>query len=181
MRHELEKYGWDGVHAKLRNTKNISYWQRAEDDKFRHQYATVGPISKIDTIAALFRREILLKYPFDPQLKESSEDADLCLRLISANHKLGVSSSVAYHSHRQEFSAFARQRFGYGLGSARMYAKYGDARIILVPLVSALSRTLRSLPSRRCSYVPYYAADGVITFAGIVAGLSATRQQENHD
>ena len=176
MRRELERYGWAGIHAKLLSAENVTYWQRAEQEGFSRYYGRAGPKDRIDTIVALFRREVLLRYPFDANLRESCEDIDLCRRLVENNQKLGVSNAEAYHYHRREFIGFAKQRFRNGLGDARFGFKYHDTRIFIDPLLTIVSTFVRNMLSRRINLVPYWFAGGLSEFLGVLVGLSRARR-----
>ncbi len=175
LRSELEKYGWAGIHARILSRVNLSYWQGAQDEAFSLFFNRPGPRSQIGTIAALFRREVLLRYPFDPNLRESCEDVDLCRRLEKNMHRVGVSSAVAYHHHRREFSTFVRHRFCYGLGDAELALKYRSIRILIEPLQSALFQVIYSIVTRRIRLVPYWLTSGLAEFVGVVLGLSWAR------
>jgi glycosyltransferase involved in cell wall biosynthesis len=175
LRRDLESHGWAGVHARLLSAENASYWQRAEDETYRRMYNHPSPTHQIDTIAAMFRRAVLLSCPFDPYFKESFEDVDLSRRLIAANYGLGISGAIAYHYHRRTFSAFARQRFRGGLGMARFGMKYGGMAILLVPLSTAISNIIRNLATPNARYIPYWVAKGIIGFLGVLVGLSRLR------
>lgn len=171
MIRELERNDWVGIHAILVSAENVSYWQRAQDRDYLTYYI-VGPIARIDTIAALFKRDVLIRCPFDQSFAESAEDVDLSRRLTNANYKLGVSSAIAYHYHRREFSAFVRQRFRNGFGTARLGLKYKENRIFVAPLVTSLSLVIRSPITRQMSLIPYVLVQGPVVFAGVLMGLS---------
>jgi len=174
MLYELEKNGWAGIHARLLSAENVSYWQRAQDQSFLSYY-DIGPIRRIDTIAAMFRRDVLLRCPFDPYFSESAEDVDLSRRLIDANYELGVSSAVAYHLHRREFSAFVRQRYRNGLGIARISLKYNDTRALIEPSVGSFLLTIRDMLKGRIGLVPFRLVTGLAIFVGIFMGYSRLR------
>jgi GT2 family glycosyltransferase len=176
MRRELESFGWAGIHAKLLSAENMTYWQKAEQEGFSRYYGRAGPRDRIDTIAALFRRAVLLKYPFDANLRESCEDIDLCRRLVETKQKLGVSNAVAYHYHRREFHAFAKQRFRNGLGDARFGFKYRETRVFIDPLLTVISRIVRNMLTKRIKFVPYWFAGGLAQFLGVLAGLPRARR-----
>ncbi len=175
MVYELERHGWAGIHARLQSVENFSYWQRSQDQDFLRHYGTAGPIQRIDTIAALFRRDVLLKCPFDPWFRESAEDGDLSRRLTDANYMLGASSAVAYHLHRREFSAFVRQRFRNGLGVARIGMKYGDTRAFVDPMLGALSYLIRDVTRGDIRLVPYRLVHGPAVSLGVLVGFRKAR------
>jgi GT2 family glycosyltransferase len=172
LRSDIEKYGWAGIHARLLSDEDTSYWQRAEDTKYRRKYGRAGPTTYIDTIVALFRREDLLRHPIDPYFRESSEDVDLSHRLVSHDRKLGVSTAIAYHHHRREFSAFARQRFNYGLGTARLALKYRSIRILLGPVSTTFSETIRAIVNHQIGMIPYWLVGGTFKFLGVIVGVA---------
>lgn len=168
LRHDLVANEWTGAHAMILSLRNISYWQKSVDNEFSGFFNHPGPKRHIGTAAALFRRRVLLNYPFDPGFRESAEDVDLCRRLIGNGFELGTSGAVAYHYHPQEFLAFAKQRFRYGLGDARLWLKYRENYILVRPLVIAASYGLRG---HRVGLIPYWIASGVTQFFGILAGV----------
>jgi glycosyltransferase involved in cell wall biosynthesis len=176
MRRELENYGWAGIHARILSAENVSYWQRAEQEEFSRDYDRAGLRKKIDMIAGLFKRDLLLRYPFDPYFVESAEDHDLCRRLVKNKVKLGGSDAVAYHHHRREFYALAKQRFRNGLGAARLGFKYRETRIFIDPLLTAISKTIRNVLTKRITLIPYWLVGGLIQFLGVLAGLSRIRR-----
>lgn len=172
---ELEEYGWAGIHARLLSSENVSYWQRSEDEvlsRFDH----AGPRSNIATAAAVFRRGVLLRHPFDSNFVESAEDVDLCHRLSESKHQVGVSSAVAYHRHRREFSAFAKRKFTYGIGEARLALKYRSIRTLLGPLRSSVHQVMLSMVTRRMRLIPYWVAGGAARFLGVLVGVSRIRR-----
>jgi glycosyltransferase involved in cell wall biosynthesis len=172
MLRELNKYGWVGIHARVLSAENVNYWQRSEDESFLSYYGVVRPIRQISTTAALFRKDVLLRYPFDPSFAEAAEDVDLCHRLIEAHYTLGVSSAVVYHLHRREFSAFLKQRYRNGQGIARVGMKYRKGRIFVDPLLAAISYVIREAPEGKVRLIPYRLVDGAATFMGVLVGYS---------
>jgi glycosyltransferase involved in cell wall biosynthesis len=175
LRSELEKRDWAGVHAMILSAENLSYWQKSEDANFSLSFNRVGSMHHIGTGAALFRKDLLLKHPFDAYLAQSSEDIDVCLRLRRDGHTVGVCSAVAYHYHRREFSAFVRQRFNYGLGNARLGVKYASIKILLNPLRSGVFYVMYSLVTNRAKLVPFWLTGALAQFAGVVWGVSRAR------
>jgi cellulose synthase/poly-beta-1,6-N-acetylglucosamine synthase-like glycosyltransferase len=178
---ELERYGWAGIHALLLSAENVSYWQRAEDNKYMRAYDRVRSKSQIDTIVALFRKEALLACAFDPFFRESYEDVDLSFRLLKGGYRLGVSSAVAYHYHRREFSAFARQRFRGGLGRARFGVKYRKTTVFVDPILAAFSQMVRNAGIESVRFVPYWTVAAIAESLGVVVGLSRVRSEAKRE
>lgn len=172
LRRELVEQDWVGIHARLLSAQSSSYWQKAEDQRFTHFYDSTGLKNFENASAALFKKEILLRYPFDPSFRDSSEDRDLCRRLVADGHRLGISNAVVYHYHRRELSAFLRQRFRYGLGDAQLGLKYRKVRIFLDPLLLALLKTIRDATRLQFQLVPYWWTGGLAQLAGVLTGLA---------
>ena len=175
LRSELDRNKWAGIHAMVLSAENLSYWQKSEDASFSLNFNRVGAMHHIGTGAALFRRDLLLEYPFDAYLAESSEDVDVCLRLRRNGHTVGVCSAVAYHYHRRTFSAFVRQRFNHGLGNARLGVKYASIRILVNPLRSGVYYVIYSLVTNRVKLIPFWLTGALAKFLGVVFGLSRAR------
>jgi len=180
LRSELDRNNWAGIHAMVLSAENLSYWQRSEDASFSLNFNRVGAMHRIGTGAALFRKDLLLKHPFDAYLAESSEDLDVCLRLGRNGHTVGVSSAVAYHYHRRTFSAFVRQRFNHGLGHARLGVKYASIGILVSPLRSGIFYVIYSLATNRANLIPFWLTEALAKFLGVVFGLSRARSCYPH-
>jgi len=180
LRRDLEEHGWGGVAARVLSAENVSYWQKAEDEALSRHYDGTGPSREFtDTRAALFKRELLLRYAFDSYFKPSAEDQDLGRRLFGDGYQLGVSDAVIHHYHRREFFAFMIQRFRWGLGTARLGVKYGDMgmclTLCLTPLITALSETIRTIAAGSFYLVPFWLCNGLAQSLGVVVGLRSAR------
>jgi glycosyltransferase involved in cell wall biosynthesis len=179
MKCELQRYGWVGIQARLLNSGNLSYWERAEDQLFGAELNRAGLKTRIVTAAALFYRDILLRYPFDVNLKNSCEDMDLCLRLANHDYRVGISRASAYHLSKNDFHAFAKRLFNYGLGDAVFGAKH---RVIHERIVRRLqmmaSQMLRSSVRENFALLPYWLVSGTIQFSGFLIGLSNIQESQ---
>ena len=138
LQRELEAFGWGGIHAMILSSENTTYWQWAEDKLFYLFFNHPGPKVNIPTAAALFRRETLLRYPFDPDMKHSAEDIDLCRRLTQNGQIVGVSRAYAYHYHKREFPGFAERRFRGGQGITQLALKYRSIRLLISSLLAGI-------------------------------------------
>jgi glycosyltransferase involved in cell wall biosynthesis len=177
LRYELIRNNWAGIHAMLLSTDNLSYWQKSENEKFSLTFNRPGPSKSIGTIAALFRRDLLVKYPFDANLAEAAEDIDVCLRLRKCGYAVGISSAIAYHHHRQELSAFIRQRFNYGLGDAKLGVKHRSTEMLINPLRSGVFYAIYSLVTNRARLIPFWLTGAIVQFAGVIVGVSRARSR----
>lgn len=177
---ELEENGWAAIHARLLSKdKNLTYWQNQGhwlNGPFEHSPA--GPRDIIGTQSTLFRRDTLLRYPYDPQFVEASEDVDVDMRLVRDGHILGISArTFAYHAYRREFLAFFRQQMRYGRGIARLAHKYGSVRIILAHLHFVAVYLVNSLVRGRLNRIPYFAS----TIVGNLIGMATFRPMQTVD
>jgi glycosyltransferase involved in cell wall biosynthesis len=178
LRRDLREHGWTGIQARNLSAENLSYWQRAQAEVSR-EHDRAGPANRIGTGATLFRREILLACPFDRDAEEAAEDGDLCRRLVEGNHRLGVSTAVAYHYHRRQLRAFVTQQFRYGLGRARLGVKYGiRVGTAIDPLLEAFYQMVRDVVTGRVWLLPYQAVAGLIPFLGTAVGISRLRRAQ---
>jgi glycosyltransferase involved in cell wall biosynthesis len=179
MLRELEQFGWAGINATIRSVENVSYWQTAEDEAYALSRYAEGWINRLDSLdhVYMFRAEILKKFHFDAYFVESAEDRDLCFRLAHDGLQVGVSSAVAYHNHRREFSSFVLHRFGYGLGHARFCVRHGTTRTFVEPLTVAYYEMLRGVARGAVRLVPYWLVRGISEFFGVLAGLPGARRE----
>jgi glycosyltransferase involved in cell wall biosynthesis len=179
---DLNACGWAGVSARILGLENSTYWQKSEDEKLALFFNSPGPKPQgIGTNASMFRRDLLLKYPFDPAFRESAEDIDLCRQLAKANHQVGVSSAYAYHYHRRDFVSFVRQRFRNGLGNARLYVKYPEPKALFDQLLTPISQILRCAVRGKVELVPNLVASGLVQFIGFVIGLQRLVRTTRHE
>jgi len=173
---DLELNGWVGCQASDRSAEDISYWQKAYQN---NEFYNPGSVKVIATRASVFKREILLNHPFDPNMRESQENVELCIRLIKNGYTLGLSDAIAYHYHRKEFAAFVKQRIGYGVGTVRLARKHHDRKYLASPLIMPFSLTIRSLPTpSNIRWLPYWVVDGLARFTGILIGFQKTKKPE---
>lgn len=176
MKRELLENGWVGIHASLVSSGYVSYWQRAEDQAMGRRQQ-LGPRTRIGTAAALFYRSVLVRYPFDVMLKESSEDRDLSFRIVKDGYILGVSRASAYHLRRSDFPAFALRLFRYGLGDAAFSKKHGIVHERFLERMRTMAHyTAHSNIRQTVELVPYWIVTGAIQLFGFLVGLSKPRE-----
>jgi len=178
LKAEIERFGWGAIHAKIISRDNSTYWQRAENDFFRMFLNPPGPQARIGLIAAMYRKDLLLEHPFDPNFVESAEDTDVCRRLRRDNYVLGISPTViAYHTHRSEIYALFKQRFGYGKGTARVALKYDTIPwTVAWAFAKPVFGTMFSVLKGKMYLIPFWFVVGVAEFAGIMSLLSKERR-----
>ena len=186
---ELEAKGWVAVQARTLSKENISYWQnRGYSPDGALLGSRVGPQRSIATAATVFRREMLLDYPFDPHFVDAAEDIDICLRLGGGGHVVGKSTTTAvYHAYRREFLALFRQQVRYGRGYSRLAYKYGSMKLGLQPIHYVTSYLMKAVITGKWNRIPYHASVltaiiiGMITFQpGKEWSASSPYRRPNH-
>jgi GT2 family glycosyltransferase len=177
MKSEIYRFGWAGITCRIASKDNSTYWQRAENECVSELYFNRPSPSQIrdgrwpadiPTTATLFRRALLLKHPFDPNLVDACEDLDVCWRLRENGFTLGVSTAIAYHCLRPSFRAFFNQRFGYGKGQACVAFKHGFILMLVLPLPIMCVKMLKCAIAGKINLMPYWFALGLAEFLGIV-------------
>ena len=174
LRDDLEVFGWAGIHAMLLlSSEDTTYWQWAQHNMDAGGgLHPPGPRAHIGTCVALFRREAVLQHPFDPRMKYSAEDADLCLRLRKYGYTVGVTRAYAYHHNRADFSAVAKQQFFYGIGIAQLALKYKSVRLLVRPALAAVDAIPHMVRARSLEPLPFTLITTTIRYFGIIFGLS---------
>ena len=165
MLEEIVKHGWAGIHSQILAPKVTNYWEWAEDQVFRSSFNTKGETNYIGMIVTILKRDIVLKYKFDPFLGRACEDGDFCFRVSRDNNKFGISSAVAYHQHRASLKAFIKQRFQYGQGGARFNWKNKTIRW-LGSLMGNIYLILVEFKHLRLKMVPFLVVSGTAMFLG---------------
>ena len=134
--------GWDGVSAQTRMAEPTG-WLARSMDRYKALRFTTGERTVIGT-PTLFPTDVLRAFMFDPTLT-SSDDADLCERMIAAGRRLGISSAVVYESGTESLQSVLKRWRWYGESDAQFYAKYSPTwstsrkiRSMLHPVVSEL-------------------------------------------
>jgi len=170
MLHELKARGYAGIHAQVHSVSTDTYWEWAQDQHFRLTFNKEGATSAIGTAAAIFDRETILRFRFDPFLP-SAEDADLCCRLRASGHKVGISSVSVFHQHRASLRSLARQMRWYGQGTARLSWKHRSARILFPALFFPILASGLALARGQPRLVPYFVVAGTIRSFAILAEI----------
>lgn len=171
LRDNIEEFGWVGIQPILLSNEDATYWQWAAQ-KSDSGFNPPGPRRHIGTCGGLFRRETVLKHPFDPRMKYAAEDADLCLRLRKYGYIVGTTRAYAYHHYRRDFSAVAKQQFSYGIGTAQLALKYKSVRIFVRPALGAVGGIPLMVRARTLKLLPYRLITTTIGYFGMIFGLS---------
>jgi glycosyltransferase involved in cell wall biosynthesis len=116
MLDELNKSGWMGIQPQLKSFVNDTYWQKGMEATLSLTHSTYGERKMIIGTPTLCRRDVLLKYNFNPEISGSCDDTDLCYRLTQRGYKLGISNAVCYQKHRATFKEVCKKFYWYGQG-----------------------------------------------------------------
>ncbi|WP_258085051.1 glycosyltransferase family 2 protein [Thermococcus thermotolerans] len=169
---EMEKKGWVAIHAQLVNPrKNKTLWEYCENMHLTTRFNKPGERRYLGTIVCVVKRNIVLKYRFDPFMKYAAEDTEFWSR-VGKEHKFGVSKEVAFHYHRASFKDFVKQRVWYGKGNARAIVKHKAWKLLLVPFGIIAYGVFQALECRKCiKCIPYYLVWGIALMYGTIVGL----------
>jgi GT2 family glycosyltransferase len=172
MMREMKANGYSGIHAQVLGVKDMGYWAWAEDQRFRMRFNRVGEAPYIVTMAAIFERDVILKYRFDPFFTVAAEDADLCYRLRKAHLRVGISSASVYHRHRATALTFIKQRIRYSKGNARFFWKHRSLISLLGPSAQLPFGIYVCIKQRSVKMLPYYLVWSAVGTYGLLTELS---------
>ncbi|ASJ08376.1 hypothetical protein A3L11_03660 [Thermococcus siculi] len=169
---EMEQNGWVAIHAQLIDPRpNKNLWEYCENIHWESRFNHPGERRYIGTIVCVVKREIVLKYRFDPFMKYAAEDTEFWHR-VGKVHKFGVSKKVAYHYHRASLKSFVKQRVWYGKGNARAMVKHRAWKLLVAPFGIMAYGILQALKCKKCiKCIPYYLVWGFALLYGTIAGL----------
>jgi glycosyltransferase involved in cell wall biosynthesis len=165
---ELRTRGYTGIHAQVLGGPSETYWEWAQDQHFRLTFNREGAATAIGTVAAIYKRDVVLQFGFDPFMS-GAEDGDLCYRLLASGYTLGVSSVRVLHRHRTDLADLVQQRLWYGQGTARLSWKHRSARILLPALLFPITGSALALAKGKPRLVPYFVVAGTIRSCAILA------------
>ena len=121
----LRNSDYAAIHAQILAGRISNYWEWARQEDIRIQYNHPGKtLEAIPTMTALWRKDVVLKYKFDPFFTDAAVDGDICRQVVGAGYKIGCSQAATYHYHRSSLAALMRQRYWHGLGCGRFMWKY---------------------------------------------------------
>jgi glycosyltransferase involved in cell wall biosynthesis len=172
MYDEMTNNGWVAINPQMldpRVRKNI--WEEAQDIYYRRTFNFVGEKRYLIGMVLMIRRDIVLKYPFDPVFTFGSEDTDFIHRLGEKGHKFGVSTKTAFHFHRSSLKDFARQKIGYGQGDMNFIMKHRTYKNLTTPAYILLTGFFRSIRVRKPSHIFFYFLWAFFLEIGMLKGL----------
>ncbi|MBN1539064.1 MAG: glycosyltransferase [Candidatus Thermoplasmatota archaeon] len=169
---EMTEKDWGAIHPQVidpRPNKNI--WEKAQDDYYRRTLNREGERRYVPCMVCLVRRELILKYRFDPAFTFGSEDVDLFHRFWKDGIKIGVSREVAHHMNRSTFGELFHQKVSYGVGDMRFIRKHGTYLSLTTPAYVLLLGTAISLKTKKPQHIIFYTIWSTALMLGMIKGL----------
>jgi len=169
---EMQNNKWIAIHAQVKDPRrNKSYWEKGENFHFENHQNIPGEKKIIGTIVCIVRRDIILKYKFDPKFEGAAEDGDFFYRIGKDGLKFGTGSQIAYHYHRSNFKQFIRQRIWYGKGNFKMANKNKNLMSIIGPLGIFTYGFILCFTKKKIIFLPFYFVWSLFLSCGIFIGL----------
>ena len=166
---EYTEGAYDAIQAGLESISGPSYWGQALAMHHNRGRSKNWP----GVMATIFRRQILLDYPFDERFR-SGEDIELRWRLQKANLKVGVSQkTIVKHRFGDTYTVALDQFLQDGKGIGRMYAKYGFTalKLLFIPVAGCVRGILLSLLRLEPKWIPYYLVYFFHNYASMPGGM----------
>ncbi|MEM3403463.1 MAG: glycosyltransferase [Nitrososphaeria archaeon] len=172
MVNEMEKNNWVAIHARLIDPRsNKTLWEKCQDIYYRKvTFSRYGEANFLGTIVCVIRKDIILKYQFDPFMKHAMEDLDFWFR-VRRYHKFGVSREIAYHYHRSTLKDFLNQMIWYGKGGAMFAYKHRAWKWLFYPLARIYFGLFIVIRYKCVDCIPYHLIRSIATLYGTILGL----------
>lgn len=100
-----------------------TYWERTTKYFFRYFINKPGFANVIGT-PCMFKRDVILRVPYDVSISAASDDTDLALRLLEAGYTLEILDVYTEEKSDLDRAAFIVRWKWYGKGDAEFYAKH---------------------------------------------------------
>lgn len=176
---DMQEFGWVGVQALQRSIldEHSSYWDRGWDYMLEIVVAT-GP-SRIIGNSSLYKKDALLKYPFDSSFK-TGDDTDICERWRADGLYVGVGRSICYEKQPMQYDGFKARWKWYGSGDAYFIRKYRGTAIgrrhMWHPFKNyIIGKSARAIQDGRFSMIPYFILAGIFRYIGMFKTLAKLR------
>lgn len=147
------------------NIEHPNYWQWAQIQhrQLRHVDNNIG------TLACVFKREIILKYPFDLSAAHL-DDISLGFKLLKEGYRFGTSSAVVYQNPPPNLKSFINYCFLIGRWSPRAIKKFGIWHPEFWPPLHIFYWLGVCLIKRKPKLIPYFIVNGMAQTAGMIKG-----------
>lgn len=112
-----------GVAPQTNVVNATSYWEKTTRAFFKHFINKPGYVRVIGT-PCMWKRDVLLKIPYDPAIRAAADDTDVALRLGEAGYRLAIIDAFAEENMQLDKKTFLARWAWYGKGDAELYAKH---------------------------------------------------------
>jgi glycosyltransferase involved in cell wall biosynthesis len=172
MYRELIASEFTGIRCRLIPPKGkISYWEKASFEIDNWGSAKYDQV-KIGIPACLLRRNILLKFRFDPTVFRGAEDAEIERRMVKAGCRFGASSAEVTVHNPGDFRAFWRQKYLWGGGMALIMLAQGPFNSRIWPPIVGGYSILKACFKARFSLIPYFFLESIAQMQGFAVYCS---------
>jgi len=168
MLSELEASQYACIGAKILPASLDSYWERATQ---QHIAIIMSRNQMVPFSSVLLRRETVLKYRFDPFVSVAGDDADFMWMLKKVGLKLGLSSVLVWHHHRESLRTFIKPRFRNGRAKAWIAWKHGVLRPEFWPPLTTLYMLGFCLFKGKLNLWPYFTVVGLVESVAVTMGF----------
>jgi glycosyltransferase involved in cell wall biosynthesis len=172
MLNEMLENDFAGIHAQMIDPReNKPYWAEGEDFHWRNVINKPGERKIIGTATAVIKRDIIMKYRFDPFFSGATEDWDFYYRAGRDGCKFGISKYQAFHLHRTSKKNFIKQRIWYGKGNAKAIIKDNYLLFLIGPFVICFNGVRLCLKKRKLKFIYFYFVWMMMLMYGTYKGL----------
>jgi glycosyltransferase involved in cell wall biosynthesis len=134
---------------------HISFWCRAEDESLSMFHNIPGEKNMIGVAPAIFRKEVLVEFPFDHFITSTMDDTDLVYRVSkSGKFRIGILESTVQQNHFGNLRDYVSKFRWYGKGDGEFMIKHPERALSMVfhlsiryPGIYALTCLLRGKPA----------------------------------
>lgn len=174
---ELQKKNWAAIRAQIIDPRQEkTFFEQAEDFHWRNRLNRAGEHNHmyLSTIVCLIKKNIVIKYKFDPSFDGAAEDRDF-FRRIKNEYNFGIAKEVAYHYHRSSCRNFFMQRLLYGKGDAKSIVKHKAKaiNIFCYPFGDFLIGIALCIYKGKPKYIPFYIIRVISIQIGSLAGIGS--------
>jgi glycosyltransferase involved in cell wall biosynthesis len=134
---------------------HTSFWCKAEDEVLSMFHNIPGEKKMIGVAPAVFKREVLVEFPFDHFITSTIDDTDLIFRVSkSGKYRIGILESTVQQNHFGNIRDYVSKFRWYGKGDGEFMTKHPERALSMIfhlsiryPGIYALKCVLRGKPA----------------------------------
>lgn len=170
---DLKHYKLDIVQSQLKSFKNLSYWNKAEEQEWDLTENFPGRRKHmLGTAPAIYKKKIFKDIKFDGYITTKMDDIDFFYRLSKlTNYKFGMGKTKIAQLHHSNFKHYLKKFMWYGIGDGEFCRKYPARSVIMLYHLLFRYPFIYSFKAVKKGYyavVPYFILKGVIRFFGLI-------------